>query len=405
MRPATRGAVAIPAILAMMAFAPPARADGDTAASVVRPIDDFSPAFLGMYRKVMEIEPDIRKAAERYEVDLALAEAVCMYESGGNASLSSGAGARGYFQVMPATYRALGTGSNIEAGIKYLGQMVRQFGREDYALAAYNGGPTRVGRGGPMPLESLQDVLGVGGYRSVLKLYATPLRVYASTLGLTTVRAGDTWTSLAARLEVPLLQLRMHNPFLATRPLHAGYRIAYPQKMRPPLFARAGTESRYRVRIGDNYLKLAFTLGIDPDDLRASNGLWRLQAVLPGSLLVIPPDTSTHYATYTVKTADTLAGVAQRLNADPWWLIRDNALWDEVLTPGTTLRVRSVPMPRPAPAPAPKPRVVTHRVRAGENLTVIARRYDTTVGAIQRANALGRRTRIVPGQRLRIPAS
>ena len=69
------------------------------------PLEEFSPAFLGMYRKVMEVEDEIRRHAERYGVDFDLARAVCLYESGGNAGLASHAGAQGYFQVMPRTYR------------------------------------------------------------------------------------------------------------------------------------------------------------------------------------------------------------------------------------------------------------------------------------------------------------
>lgn len=42
-------------------------------------------------------------------------------------------------------------------------------------------------------------------------------------------------------------------------------------------------------------------------------------------------------------------------------------------------------------------------VSRGENLTAIARRYGTTIAAVQGANSLGRRTVIRIGQRLRIP--
>jgi membrane-bound lytic murein transglycosylase D len=45
----------------------------------------------------------------------------------------------------------------------------------------------------------------------------------------------------------------------------------------------------------------------------------------------------------------------------------------------------------------------THRVRQGESLWTIARRNDTSVRAIQRANGLGSKTRLRPGQRLVIP--
>ena len=67
-----------------------AAADG----SGFRPIEEFSPAFLGIYRKVMEIEDEISGHAETYGVDIDLAWAVCLYESGGNANLNSWAGAR-----------------------------------------------------------------------------------------------------------------------------------------------------------------------------------------------------------------------------------------------------------------------------------------------------------------------
>ena len=46
---------------------------------------------------------------------------------------------------------------------------------------------------------------------------------------------------------------------------------------------------------------------------------------------------------------------------------------------------------------------VTHRVRRGQTLSTIARRYGTSVNAIVRANNLRSRHRIRAGQRLKIP--
>jgi membrane-bound lytic murein transglycosylase D len=46
---------------------------------------------------------------------------------------------------------------------------------------------------------------------------------------------------------------------------------------------------------------------------------------------------------------------------------------------------------------------VTHRVRRGETLSGIARRYGTSVGSIMAANRLRSANRIWPGQRLEIP--
>jgi len=45
----------------------------------------------------------------------------------------------------------------------------------------------------------------------------------------------------------------------------------------------------------------------------------------------------------------------------------------------------------------------THTVRRGESLSVIARHHGTSVGALQRANGMGGRTVLQPGQRLRVP--
>ena len=52
----------------------------------------------------------------------------------------------------------------------------------------------------------------------------------------------------------------------------------------------------------------------------------------------------------------------------------------------------------------PIPLYVVHRVRSGDTLGSIARRYHTTVGAIQRTNSLRSVRRLHVGQRLRIPA-
>jgi membrane-bound lytic murein transglycosylase D len=54
-------------------------------------------------------------------------------------------------------------------------------------------------------------------------------------------------------------------------------------------------------------------------------------------------------------------------------------------------------------AAAARARARTHTVRNGESLWTIARRHNTSVRAIQRANGMGTRSVIRPGQRLRLP--
>ncbi|MEN8164829.1 MAG: LysM peptidoglycan-binding domain-containing protein [Acidobacteriota bacterium] len=53
----------------------------------------------------------------------------------------------------------------------------------------------------------------------------------------------------------------------------------------------------------------------------------------------------------------------------------------------------------------PQPAYATHRVRRGETLSHIARRYGTSINAIMRSNNLRSANRIWPGQRLKVPTS
>lgn len=357
------------------------------------PLEDFSSTFLGIYRKIMVIEDEIKKHSQKYDVDIDLALAVCLYESGGNHNLNSHAGAQGYFQVMPRTFRSLRVDTNIEAGIKYLSQMIKRFNREDYALAAYNGGPSRVTSGRP-PLETLQYILGVGQYRNVLKLYHSSIRHHASQLELEEIREGDDWWTISKRVGISVLQLRMHNPFLATRALRVGQSIAHPPSPRDDLFEMVENNLTYRTRHGDHYLHLAFVLEVTRDAIRDTNDLWRLQVLPEGQTLQIPLEWKGKHKEHTIKVGDDLEMIAKTYKSDPWRIIRDNSLfWDKPLTSGMVLKIRSTP---------PKPTYITHRVSSGDTLGALASRYGTTVRTIQNANNLGRKTLIRIGQRLRI---
>mgnify|MGYP003348091269 CR=1 FL=1 len=79
-------------------------------------------------------------------LDARLVRAVIRAESGNDPAARSGAGAIGLMQLMPLTARALGVDprrpeQNIAGGVRYLAQLLAQFGTLDAALIAYNGGP------------------------------------------------------------------------------------------------------------------------------------------------------------------------------------------------------------------------------------------------------------------------
>jgi peptidoglycan lytic transglycosylase len=103
----------------------------------------------------------IKQEAKRYGIDPYMAAGLIRQESVFNPMAISRVGARGLMQVMPATgqliSRKQGGGSitaadlynptiNVKLGMNYLAQMLGQFGRIEYAAAAYNAGPGRAQR-------------------------------------------------------------------------------------------------------------------------------------------------------------------------------------------------------------------------------------------------------------------
>ncbi len=361
----------------------------------------FSRAFLGIYRKMMEIERPILDACKKHDLNPLLAKAVCCYESGGNANLTSWAGAQGYFQVMPRTFRSMRVQTNIEAGVKYLAQQYKAFEREDYAVAAYNGGPANLERNRSLRLETVQYVIGVGDFRSLLYNHEEEIRARAAPLLLHTVSDGEDWWSLSRTLGLPMVELRMYNPFLSHRTLKKGQLIAYPAQSEgiENLFDVEGENVLYTSRPGDNYFHVAFIFDADLDTFRQDNFIWRVQALPPLTRLVIQPKPAKTRINHTVTRGESIADIASRRESDPWTVVSYNRLWTQAdPAPGTVLQIpQQVQQPKP-------PEYVYHQVRHGENLSQIARRYGVTVSQIQKANGMSpRNTRIITGKKLKIP--
>lgn len=102
-----------------------------------------------MNRLPDQIATLINAAAATYGVDAALARAVAWIESRGNTFATSDKGAKGIFQLMPETAKALGVtdvtepAQNIDGGVRYLASLVKRFG-ESNGVLAFNWGPKRT---------------------------------------------------------------------------------------------------------------------------------------------------------------------------------------------------------------------------------------------------------------------
>ena len=95
-----------------------------------------------------DLKPILLAAAQQYGVDPAIAQRVMHIESRGNPNAVSPAGAIGAMQLMPETAKGLGVDpydpvQNVQGGVRYLAQMINEFGPE-YGPLAYNAGPGRM---------------------------------------------------------------------------------------------------------------------------------------------------------------------------------------------------------------------------------------------------------------------
>ncbi|MGE5633102.1 MAG: lytic transglycosylase domain-containing protein [Caulobacteraceae bacterium] len=105
-----------------------------------------------------EFNQIIEDIAKKYNISSSIIKAVIKAESDFDPNAVSKTGAMGLMQLMPDTAKALGVTNafdpiqNINGGVKYLKEMLAEFGGNlEYALAAYNAGPNSVKKYGGIP--------------------------------------------------------------------------------------------------------------------------------------------------------------------------------------------------------------------------------------------------------------
>ena len=100
----------------------------------------------------------IKRAAFTNKIDPLLIKAIIKAESNFNQYAVSSMGAQGLMQLMPGTARDLRVrnpfdpGQNINGGTRYFKNLLNTYdGDIALSLAAYNAGPGRVSKNGPLP--------------------------------------------------------------------------------------------------------------------------------------------------------------------------------------------------------------------------------------------------------------
>ncbi len=168
-------------------------------------------------------------------------------------------------------------------------------------------------------------------------------------------------------------------------------------------------------------LSLAFSESYTPPLSTATQGLPTAQILLTGTPTAHSPATPTiqpsptntpppppacnpplGWVSATVLAGDTLTIMAARYQTTPEQLSQANCLLTQELIPGTTLFVPPVPTPTFIPC-GPPYGWVRYIIQPGDTLYSIATRYGITTSQLQQANCLGYSTTIVAGKPLWVP--
>lgn len=222
------------------------------------------------------------------------------------------------------------------------------------------------------------------------------------------VRSGDTLSGIARRWRITMKSIVTANRLRSDR-LRVGQRLVLtvPNVPRQAIASTQRSESSqhviHRVRSGETLSTIASRYGVSIAQLKMTNRILT-NLIRPGQRLRIPfggADAVSDTKIYTVKAGDTLSTIASRYGVSVVRLKRANRLSGDSLRIGDRLEIPTQVTVSEAPKRVAQSR--THRVRSGESLYTIGKRYGVSVDRIKAANGLRRNT-IRVGQELVIPA-
>jgi LysM repeat protein len=245
---------------------------------------------------------------------------------------------------------------------------------------------------------------GGGGQDQPPAPTATPSPTPTGAARTYVVQAGDTLFWIAVRFTTTVSALQAANG------LSDPDRLAVGQVLVIPLDS-AGTVV---ARPGDTLFSLARQYNTTVAALQAANGLGSRTVLYAGQVVILPsgaaggppPTAPAPAGAYIVQPGDTLFRLALRYGTTVAALQAANGLGSSTrLYAGQSLVIPGVAPAPTRPAPTPLPGASRHLVQPGETLFRLARRYGTTVAALQVANGLGSGTLIYAGQTLIIPTA
>jgi len=179
--------------------------------------------------------------------------------------------------------------------------------------------------------------------------------------------------------------------------------------------------TRYRVRSGDSWWRISRRYGVPISVLKKVNNT-RSNTLRPGQHVMVPGSGSgravasssssktraiaAKRGNYVVRSGDTLWSISQKFGTTVNTVKRSNGLRSSRLKVGQKLYIpnNSAPATKQAVKQAGKVKtqLVKYKVRRGDNLWTIARKFGVKVSDLRRWNSLNSRGTIYAGQRLKV---
>ncbi len=172
----------------------------------------------------------------------------------------------------------------------------------------------------------------------------------------------------------------------------------------PVVETQPSNPSTYVVKSGDCLSTIGSRLGVNWKDIANANGINSPYIIYVGQVLNIPGGNeqnnnssstanSSSSTTYTVKSGDTLSGIAAKFGTTYQKIAADNGISNpNLIHPGQVLKINGTK----------NATSTTYTVKSGDTLSGIAAKFGTTYQALAKKNGISNPNLIYPGQVLKI---
>jgi len=377
-----------------------------------------------------------------------------MIESGFSTSAYSSASAAGLWQFIPTTGREMGLRvdwwvderrdpeKSTDAAIQFLSRLYKRFDHWYLVWAGYNGGPARVSRGITKhetrdfwELEAKNAFPGETDNYVPKIIAAAIIGKYRERYGFTTIKYQealqyDTVTIegnvgidvLAKCAGITVSEFKAYNPqllqhALPSSPAKQEVHVPTSKKFLEALAKVPKSErisyQRHVIKKGESLGRIAAKYGVSVQSIQTKNNIRNANRIHVGQVLLIPSSgeakslastksntkkstssskkPKTRTLTHTIKKGENLNLIAQKYGVS----VSNIKKWNKITNPNKIYAGQKIKIY------TTKLTWTTYTVRSGDNLSTIAQKYGVSVSDIKKWNNL-KSTKIYVGQKLKI---